>query len=65
VKVFTEPEEAFLEACDDDSFEEKPAKWCNVLYCEWFSEENGRVFIESADFEVSIFVMRLGPHAWR
>lgn len=26
----------------------------NALYIEWFSEENGRVFIESADFEVSI-----------
>ena len=26
----------------------------NALYIEWFSEENGRVFIEGTDFEVSI-----------
>lgn len=26
---------------------------CNAFYLEWFSEENGRVFIESTDFEVS------------
>jgi len=26
----------------------------NALYIEWFSEENGRVFIEVTDFEVSI-----------
>ena len=29
-------------------------EWCNSLYLEWFSEENGRVFIESADFEISV-----------
>jgi hypothetical protein len=27
---------------------------CNALHIEWFSEENGRVFIEGTDFEVSI-----------
>lgn len=29
-------------------------EWCNSLYLEWFSEENGRVFIESADYEISV-----------
>lgn len=29
-------------------------EWCNSLYLEWFSEENGRVFIESSDFEISV-----------
>lgn len=29
-------------------------EWCNSLYLEWFSEENGRVVIESADFEISV-----------
>lgn len=28
--------------------------WHNALYIEWFSEENGRVFIESTEFKVSI-----------
>ncbi len=31
-----------------------PAEWRNELYIEWFSEENGRVFIEGMDFEISI-----------
>jgi hypothetical protein len=30
------------------------SEWCNSLYLEWFSEENGRVFIESSDFEISV-----------
>ena len=29
-------------------------EWCNSLYLEWFSEENGRVFIESSNFEISV-----------
>lgn len=29
-------------------------EWHNALYLEWFSEENGRVFIESAHFEISV-----------
>ncbi len=29
-------------------------EWQHALYLEWFSEENGRVFIEGTDFEVSI-----------
>jgi len=31
-----------------------PAEGPNTFYFEWFSEENGRVFIEGTDFEVSI-----------
>jgi hypothetical protein len=31
-----------------------PVEWRNSLYIEWFSEENGRVVIESADFETQI-----------
>jgi hypothetical protein len=31
-----------------------PYEWRNSLYIEWFSEENGRVVIESADFELQI-----------
>ena len=31
-----------------------PTRWANCLYLEWFSEYNGRVVIESADFELTI-----------
>jgi hypothetical protein len=29
-------------------------EWRNALYFEWFSEENGRVVVESADFDLCI-----------
>lgn len=54
VKVFTVPEEEWLEAYDEDRIQEVPTEWRNALYLEWFSEENGRVVIESADFQLSI-----------
>ncbi len=38
---------------------EIPHEWHNVLYLEWFSETNGRVLIESSDFELTI-----SPHEW-
>jgi hypothetical protein len=51
---------------DGDEFEmlyqnerEIPFEWRNTLYLEWFSEINGRVVIESADFTLSI-----SPHEW-
>jgi len=31
-----------------------PSRWANCLYLEWFSEANGRVVIESADYELKI-----------
>lgn len=31
-----------------------PTKWANSIYLEWFSEANGRVVIESADYQCSI-----------
>jgi len=31
-----------------------PFEWRNSIYIEWFSEENGRVVIESAEFEMQI-----------
>ena len=46
------------ENLEENSCEDAPAgsaaAWHNALYFEWFSEENGRVFIEGTDFEVSI-----------
>ena len=31
-----------------------PSRWANCLYLEWFSEGNGRVVVESADYELTI-----------
>jgi hypothetical protein len=31
-----------------------PWHWANCVYIEWFSERNGRVIIESANFELSV-----------
>ncbi|MES2475495.1 MAG: hypothetical protein V4640_06925 [Verrucomicrobiota bacterium] len=39
---------------------EIPHEWRNTLYLEWFSEINGRVVIESSDFELSV-----SPHEWQ
>jgi hypothetical protein len=52
VRVFTIPdEEAFAMM---DRGEKPPERTANALYLEWFSEGNGRVVIESADFELNI-----------
>jgi len=40
--------------------EKPPEHMANSLYLEWFSERNGRVVIESADYELTI-----SPPAWR
>jgi hypothetical protein len=39
---------------EDDTDSQPSAEWHNALYFEWFSNENGRVFIESTGFEVSM-----------
>ena len=31
-----------------------PTHWANCLYLEWFSEQNGRVVIESTDYDLNI-----------
>lgn len=52
VRVFTVPdEEAFAMI---DRGEKPPERMANALYLEWFSEGNGRVVIESADFELTL-----------
>lgn len=33
---------------------EAPSHWANVLYLEWFSERNGRIVIQSADFKLTL-----------
>jgi len=58
VRVFDVPLE---EALDMIHRKEKPPEhMANSLYLEWFSEANGRVVIESADYELAI-----SAPAWR
>jgi hypothetical protein len=58
VRVFTVPmEEAFTMI---DLGQKPPERMANCLYLEWFSEANGRVVIESADFDLAI-----SPPEWR
>src|SRR2546425_6104981 len=40
--------------------EHVPEHMANSLYLEWFSEQNGRVVIESADYE-----LKISPPEWR
>jgi hypothetical protein len=57
-RVFTiSDEEAFAMI---DRGEKPPERIANALYLEWFSEGNGRVVIESADYELTI-----SPPQWR
>lgn len=50
-----------LEELDDyiESQKEVPFDWHNCLYLEWFSLVNGRVVIETTDFE-----LKLSTHKW-
>jgi len=52
VRRFTIPEEEALAMIDRG--EQPPERVANALYLEWFSEGNGRVVIESADFALNI-----------
>jgi hypothetical protein len=52
VKQITASDEEWQRCMEDGK--QPPHEWRNSLYIEWFSEENGRVVIESADFELQI-----------
>jgi hypothetical protein len=52
VRVFDVPLEEALEMIERK--EKPPEHLANCLYLEWFSEYNGRVVVESADYELSI-----------
>lgn len=52
VRVPSVPMEEFLHWPKDRG--KPPSHWANCLYLEWFSERNGRVVIESADYELEI-----------
>jgi len=38
----------------EDALSPRLGGWCNSLYLEWFSEQNGRVFIEGTSFEITV-----------
>ncbi|TDU70832.1 hypothetical protein EI77_01950 [Prosthecobacter fusiformis] len=59
VKVFTVDEEEWQEAYRQDRIDEVPTEWRNSLYLEWFTPEQGRCVVESADFEITI-----SEHVW-
>ena len=52
VRVFDVPVKEALEMCRRK--EKPPEHMANCLYLEWFSEANGRVVIESTDYDVTI-----------
>jgi hypothetical protein len=52
VRVFDVPVAEALEMCHRK--EKPPEHMANSLYLEWFSEANGRVVVESADYELTI-----------
>jgi hypothetical protein len=52
VRVFDVPLEEALEMIDRG--EKPPEHMANCLYLEWFSQANGRVVIESPDYELKI-----------
>ena len=52
VKHITASDEEWQRCMEDDK--PIPFEWRNSLYIEWFSEENGRVVIETTDFETQV-----------
>jgi hypothetical protein len=52
VRVPSVPMEEFFNWPEDQG--RPPTRWANSLYLEWFSEANGRVVIESADYQLKI-----------
>jgi hypothetical protein len=52
VRVPSVPMDEFLNWPEEKG--RPPSHWANSLYLEWFSERNGRVVIESADYQLTI-----------
>ncbi len=52
VRVFDVPLEEALAMIRRD--EKPPEHMANSFYCEWFSQSNGRVVIESADYNLTV-----------
>ncbi|WP_395739716.1 hypothetical protein [Prosthecobacter sp.] len=53
VKKLLVPEEEWMLAIKEDRFHEIPWVWANALYLEWYGDFNGRVVIQTTDFEIT------------
>ncbi len=58
-KHFTVPEEEWQQAMREGRLGEVPWVWKNAVYLEWYSDANGRVVIETTDYDVTI-----SEHHW-
>ena len=58
-KHFTVPEVEVNHAIQEGRLLDLPWVWKNAVYIEWYSERNGRVVIESTEYEVTI-----SEHLW-
>lgn len=54
VKKFTVPDEVWLKAYEERRMHEIPWEMKNTLYLEWFSDFNGRVVVQTTEYEISI-----------
>ena len=53
VKKLLVPEEEWKKALREERFHEIPWVWANALYLEWFSDYNGRVVIQTTEYEIT------------
>lgn len=60
VKVFTVPEDEWRQAYREGCIDSVPTEMRNSLYLEWFTVEQGRCVVESADFEIEVI-----EHSWQ
>jgi hypothetical protein len=54
VKQFTVPKEEWLKAYQERRMHEVPWVMKNALYLEWFSDSNGRIVVQTTDYEINI-----------
>ena len=54
VKKFTVPDEEWMQALKAKRLHEVPWEMKNALYLEWFSDFNGRVVVQTTEFEITL-----------
>lgn len=54
LKKLLVPEEVWMQAMREKRFHEIPWVLSNSVYFEWFSDRNGRVVIQSTDYEITV-----------
>lgn len=53
-KSFEVSDDEFTRAYEEGRVKELPVVWKNTLYLEWYGDFNGRVVVESSDFEITL-----------